>query len=119
MFVLYYDILTKGPTKFETEPCNTAQSTSLICGVFMLHNTLHNPLFEALPPLLKLTVSHCDDDGSSATRNLVNLLLKEIDRPSFAHSYTMARYLELLCVKSIHTHIETTTAKKHRMVVCN
>lgn len=72
----------------------------------MLRNTLLNPLFEALPPLLKISTDLDDNYSQTTTANIVNLLLREIDQQSLAHSYSMERYLELLCARSIHSDVE-------------
>lgn len=108
----FKNIMQDGQNVFEPTKDNYAQSTSLICGIFMLHNTLLNPLFEALPPLLKITSKQGDYFSSSSTKNIINLLLAEIERRSFGHGYMIERYLELLCAKSIHWYIETATDEK-------
>lgn len=89
-----------------------AQSTSLICGIFMLRDTLLNPLFEALPPLLKISTNQGDDYSQTTTAHIVNLLLREVDQQSLAHSYSMERYLELLCARSIHSYIESSLTEQ-------
>ena len=103
----FQKIMQGEPNIFKPTKDNYAQSTSLICGIFMLHDTLLNPLFEALPPLLKTTVKVGNYYSSSITENIIGLLLTEIDHPSFAHDYMIERYLELLCAKSIHSYIES------------
>ena len=99
-------IMQEGQNIFEPTKEGYAQSTSLLCGIFMLRNTILNPLFEALPPLLKINTGQGDYNSYSTTANIIKLLLKEIDQRSFAHSYIMERYLELLCAHSIQLHIE-------------
>lgn len=103
----FKNIMQGGQNIFEPTKDNYAHSTSLICGIFMLHNTILNPLFEALPPLLKITSRQGNYYLPSTTENIISLLLREIDQQSFAHSYMIERYLELLCAKSIHSYIET------------
>jgi AraC-like DNA-binding protein len=103
----FKDIMQGGQNAFEPTEENYAQSTSLLCGIFMLHDTRLNPLFGALPPLLKITSGRGMHYSSSTTGNIINLLLTEMDQPSFAHDYVVERYLELLCVKSIHSYIES------------
>ncbi len=83
------------------------QSTSLLCGVFQLQDTTHNPLFEALPSLLKLSTKHVDGYSYSTTKSIIELLLSEIAHPSFSHGYIVERYLELLCAKSICSYVES------------
>lgn len=100
-------LLQHGQNIFEPSPEDHAQSTTLICGIFMLHDTFLNPLFEALPALLKISIGQGKDYTLSTTASIVNLLLKEINQRSLAHSYMTERYLEILCAKSIRLYIET------------
>ncbi len=101
--------IMQGENIFKPSADSYAQSTSLICGVFMLQNTHLNPLFEALPPLLKISSRLNNAYSSSTTASIINLLLAEIEQPSFVHEYVVERYLELLCAQCIHFHIETMT----------
>lgn len=86
---------------------NKAQATSLICGIFTLHNTQLNPLFEALPPLLKVNLKQGDYHSLSTTNSIIKLLVNEFDNPSFSHSYMVERYLELLCAQSMQSYIHS------------
>ncbi len=83
-----------------------AQSTSLLCGVFQLQDIMRNPLFEALPSILKLSTTRRGSYSQSAAKNIIELLLSEITQPSYSHGYIVERYLELLCAKSICSYIE-------------
>jgi AraC-like DNA-binding protein len=103
-------IMQGGENIFQPTKDNYAQSSSLICGIFMLHNTHLNPLFEALPPLLKISSRQGNAYFSSTTASIIDLLLTEIKQPSFIHDYIIERYLELLCAKCIHSYIETAPA---------
>ncbi len=103
----FKNIMQGGQNIFQPTKDNYAQSTSLICGVFMLHNTNLNPLFEALPPLLKISSRQDNDYSPSTTASIISLLLREIKHQSFAYDYIIERYLELLCAKCIHSYIET------------
>ncbi len=103
----FKDIMQGGQNIFQPTEDNYAQSTSLICGIFMLHNTHLNPLFEALPPLMKISSKQSDSYFSSSTASIIGLLLSEIEQQSFVHDYILERYLELLCAKCIHSYIET------------
>ncbi len=105
-------IMQTGLNIFKPTQDTYPQSTSLICGIFMLRDTLRNPLFEALPPLLKITTDQSDNYSQATTANIVNLLLKEMDQQSLAHSYSVERYLELLCARSIHSYLETLPAEQ-------
>jgi len=42
-----------------------------------------------------------------STQNIIDLLLTEVTKPSFSHSYVVERYLELLRAKSICSYINT------------
>ena len=104
--------IMEGNNPFKPTSENDAQSTSLICGIFMLHNTYLNPLYEALPSLLKISIAPGDGNSFSSTASIVNLLLTEISQKSFAYNYMIERYLELLCAKAIRLHIESTSEKE-------
>lgn len=109
--VLPFDVLMHtGENKFKPAEENEPQSTSLLCGVFQLNNTTCNPLFEALPPLLKLSTKHRGESAHPSIKTLINLLLSEIAYPSYAHEYIVGRYLELLCAHSIGAYIESNRA---------
>ena len=97
----FIEIMQAGDNIFEPEPAALAQSTSLICGIFMLHNTFLNPLFEALPALLKVTKNAGRYYTVSTTTAIIDLLQKEMDQQSSVHEFIIARYLELLCAKTI------------------
>jgi AraC-like DNA-binding protein len=109
----FNNILQTGENIFKPTTETYPQSTSLICGIFMLRDTLLNPLFEALPPLLKISTNQGDDYSQTTTAHIVNLLLREIDQQSLAHSYSMERYLELLCARTIHAYIENFPADQN------
>ncbi len=89
---------------------NELQSTSLLCGVFQLHNTTCNPLFEALPPVLKLSTKHTGQNPHPSIKAIIDLLLSELAHPSYAHDYIVGRYLELLCANSIGAYIQSSNA---------
>ena len=93
------------PTR-EQEP----QSTSLLCGVFQLQHTTRNPLFEALPPILKLSTRNPGQNSQPAIKAIIDLLLSELATPTYAHEYIVGRYLELLCANSIGAYIESSKA---------
>ena len=92
---------------FEPTTENKTQATSLICGIFTLHNTQLNPLFEAMPPLLKVSLEQGDYRSISTTNYIIKLLVNELEQPSFSHSYMVERYLELLCAQSMQTYVQS------------
>lgn len=103
-------LMQTGQNIFKPAAENESQSTSLLCGVFQLNNTTRNPLFEALPPILKLTTKHTGENAHPSIKTLINLLLSEITHPSYSHEYIVGRYLELLCAHSIGSYIESNKA---------
>ena len=103
----FQNLMQGNKNVFEPTTENKAQSTSLICGIFTLHNTLLNPLFEAMPPLLKVNLEQGDYRSLSTTNNIIKLLVNELEQPSFAHSYMVERYLELLCAQSMQTYVQS------------
>jgi len=86
--------------------------TQLICGVFMMQDTDLNPLFDALPPLMKVSTITTNDSTGVSANNIIDLLLAEIDKSSFSHQFMIERYLELLCAMAINRYIETATMTK-------
>ncbi|VAW59525.1 hypothetical protein MNBD_GAMMA11-2908 [hydrothermal vent metagenome] len=100
----FMQIMQEGENIFKPDKETFAQSASLICGTFMLHNTFLNPLFESLPPLLKVTKKQGNYYDVSTTATIIELLQKEIDQYSCAHGFIIARYLELLCAKTIQQY---------------
>jgi len=86
--------------------------TQLICGVFMMQDTDLNPLFDALPPLMKVSTITTNDATGVSANNIIDLLLAEIDKSSFSHQFMIERYLELLCAMAINRYIETAKMTK-------
>lgn len=86
-----------------------ARGASLLCGIFLLHDTLLNPLYAALPPLLRTSVSRPGEfhNLSGAAR----LLAQEVDRKSFGGVYIVERLLEVFCAEAIRAHIEATPSQ--------
>lgn len=105
--VPFKKIIESRQNTFRPTKENYAQSTSLICGIFMLHDTLLNPLFESLPPLMKTSMGQGQDYSFSSAARIANLLLNEINQQLFARSYMIERYLELLCGTLIRLYFDT------------
>ena len=82
------------------------RGASLLCGVFLLHDTLLNPLFAALPPLLRTSVSQPGEFHNLS--GVARLMAQEIDRKSLGGGYIVERLLEALCAEAIRAHIATT-----------
>lgn len=85
---------------------NGERSTSLMCGVFLLHDTLFNPLIAALPPLLHTSVSRSGEFHNLS--GVARLMAQEIDRKSFGSGYMVERLVEVLCAEAIRAHIEAS-----------
>ncbi|MBI3651601.1 MAG: AraC family transcriptional regulator [Acidobacteria bacterium] len=98
-------ILAGGGNVFRPGKSLQARGASLMCGVFLLHDTFLNPLFAALPPLLRANVAH--PGGFNSLSGLAHLMAQEIDRKSLGSGYVIERLLEALCAEAIRSHIET------------
>lgn len=102
--------LTGGGNAFRPAEKNRARSVSLLCGVFLLHDTHLNPLFAALPPLLHASVSRSRDAYSLS--GVASLMAQEINQKSFGTGYVVERLLELLCAEAIRSYMETIHHQK-------
>lgn len=91
---------------FQPDKTNRDRSTSLVCGIFLLRDTVLNPLFATLPPLLHTVVSR--PDGLPTLSGVADLLVREVNRQTPGSRYAVERLLELLCAEAIRSHVETT-----------
>ncbi|MBI3606949.1 MAG: AraC family transcriptional regulator [Nitrospirae bacterium] len=98
-------LLTGDGNVFRPGERNRTRSTSLMCGVFLLHDTHLNPLFAALPPLLHASVSH--PSGFHNLSGVAGLMAHEMSERSVGSGYVIERLLELLCAEAVRSHIET------------
>ena len=98
-------LLKGGKNAFRPSEQNRARCTSLLCGVFLLHDTHLNPLFAALPPLLHASLSR--PSGFHNLTGVAELMAQEMSRRSFGSGYVVERLLELLCAEAVRSHIET------------
>lgn len=94
---------------FRPDGRNLARSTSLLCGVFLLHDTRLNPLFAALPPLLRASVSSAGRFHNLSS--VVQLMSKEVEQKSFGGGYVVERLLEVLCAEAVRSHFEIISPK--------
>lgn len=78
--------------------------TDVICGVFLLRNTRHNPLVNALPSLVKIDIQ--GEQSSSTLQQLNALLNAEISTSRNAQSYMLERILEMLYAEAIRIFSE-------------
>jgi len=89
---------------FDAPQSNAAGHTEVVCGVFMLRNTHHNPLINDLPDFMLVDIQ---EHKSSSTMQLLNQIMNtEIDQPRNASSYMLERVLELLYAESIRLYSE-------------
>jgi len=98
-------LLTGGINPFQPDENNRARSTSLMCGVFMLHNVELNPLFSSLPSVL-----HASAQRSGRLTNLptvLNWMAQEADQMTSGSTYVVERLLELLCAEVLRAHLES------------
>ncbi len=98
------EIMKVGGNVFIPDKGEQAPSTSLICGVFLLHDSLLNPLLSALPNVLKFSVNN--QNKHPRLYGVINLMSQEFNRTSAGSSYVLQRYLEILCTEAIRSHID-------------
>jgi len=77
----------------------TAMSTSLVCGVFLMHDVRFNPLFGALPPVLHAPIAV--PTAGYVARGVADMLVAEVGPGGGRRSWVVGRLLELLCVEAI------------------
>lgn len=97
-------LLAGGENTKRPEVTGRARGASLLCGAFLLHDTFLNPLFAALPPLLRTTVSRSGEFHNLS--GVARLMAQEIDRKSIGGGYIVERLLEALCAEAIRAHVE-------------
>lgn len=107
--VPFQELMGGDNTVFEPDEVDDASCTSLVCGVFLLHDTLLNPLLAALPSILKFNI----DSPAKSPRvyGVVNLLIQEFETVSSGNSYVIQRYLEILCAEVIRLHVSRIPQK--------
>lgn len=101
------DLLIAGNNPFRPAPDGAKRSTSLLCGVFIMHNFELNPVFSALPPLLH--VSALRPGNLHYLPVVLDWLGREIAQPT-ACTYVIDRLLELLCADALRAYLETAPA---------
>lgn len=94
---------------FQPHDTNRDRSTSLICGIFLLHDTLLNPLFTSLPSFLHASMSRID--GLPSLFGVANLLVQEVNHNEPGSHYHVERLLELLCAEAIRSYLKRTSEK--------
>ncbi|HEY8097938.1 MAG TPA: AraC family transcriptional regulator [Methylobacter sp.] len=104
------DLLTGSKNPFQPEAGHQVRSSSLMCGVFMMHNVKLNPLFASLPPLF-----HASALRSGSLHNLpevLNWMTQETGQMQLGSTYVIDRLLELLCIEILRSHMESAASTK-------
>ena len=99
------ELLKGGANPYSPKATGRPPGTSLLCGTFMLRHTALNPLFTALPQLLRATLSRPGELHNLA--GVSRMMAEEIDRKSLGGGYIVERLLEVLCAEAIRAHIAT------------
>lgn len=84
----------------------SALGVSLLCGVFMLHHTEFNPLFAALPSIMRVNLARPGKLHNLS--GVAHIMANEIERTTFGTGYIVERLLEVLCAEAVRAHIEAT-----------
>lgn len=100
----FQDIMAGAENIFLSDAGHDQPCVSLICGVFILHDTLLNPFFSALPEILKLNIS--DPDDHPRLYGVVNLLAQDIKQLNAGTGFVIERYLEILCAEAIRSYLD-------------
>jgi AraC-like DNA-binding protein len=97
-------LLAGGTNAQRPASSGNALGASLLCGVFMLHHTAFNPLFAALPPIMRVSLSRPGELHNLS--GVAHLMANEIERTNFGRGYIVERLLEVLCAEAVRAHIE-------------
>ncbi len=101
----FQDIMAGTDNIFKPDKNKKESSTSLVCGVFLLHDTRLNPLLAALPQILKLNVTKPSD--YPRLNGVINLMVQEFKNQTVGNSYVIERYLEILCAETIRAYVDS------------
>ena len=103
------ELMSGAANSFKPDESELGVSTSLICGIFFLKETLFNPLLLSLPSVLKVSIK---DNANNPRLYGVNALLKqEFKGKHVANDYVVSRYLELLCAEAIRSYVDELLPK--------
>lgn len=84
--------------------------TSLLCGVFLLSDTALNPMFAALPSVLRASI--CKDGALHNLTGVASLIADELDRCASVGGFIVDRLLEVLCAGAVRAHLESNSASR-------
>ena len=97
-------LLAGGQNLRRPDTAGRGAGASLLCGVFLLQHTAFNPLFAALPSVLRATLSRPGEFHNLS--GVARLMTEEVDRQSLGGGYIVERLLEVLCAEAVRAHIE-------------
>ena len=97
-------LLTGGANSQRPTNTEAPLGVSLLCGVFMLHHTELNPLFSALPSIMRVNLSRHGQMHNLS--GIAHIMANEIERSSFGAGYIVERLLEVLCAEAVRAYIE-------------
>lgn len=98
-------LLTGGFNTQRPNLTGSALGVSLLCGVFILHHTAFNPLFSALPSIMRVNLSRMGELHNLS--GVAHIMANEISRTTFGTGFIVERLLEVLCAEAVRAHIET------------
>ncbi|MEN8131458.1 MAG: AraC family transcriptional regulator [Pseudomonadota bacterium] len=103
-------LLTGGPNLQRADPGSVSDKTSLLCGAFLLRHSEFNPLFSALPSVMRASLSRAGEFNNLS--GVARLMAEEIDQRSLGGGYVVERLLEVLCAEAVRSHLETVSPDK-------
>lgn len=98
-------LLAGGPNLQHPDVTGRPASASLICGVFLLQHTEFNPLFAALPALMRASLSRPGELNNLS--GIARLMLEEIESGVLGGGYVIERLLEVLCAQAIRAYLQS------------
>ncbi len=100
-------LLAGGPNLQRADPGAASDTTSLLCGAFLLGHTEFNPLFSALPPVMRASLSRAGEFNNLS--GVARLMAEEIDQRALGGGYVVERLLEVLCAEAVRSHLESVS----------
>jgi AraC-like DNA-binding protein len=98
------NLLAGGRNLRRPDTLDSSAGAALLCGVFLLHNTAFNPLFAALPAVLRTALSRQGELHNLS--GVARLMAGEMDRRLPGGGYIVERLLEVLCAEAVRAHME-------------
>lgn len=98
-------LLAGGPNLQHPDVTGRPAGASLICGVFLLQHTVFNPLFAALPALMRASLSRPGQLNNLS--GIARLMLEEIEGGVLGGGYVIERLLEVLCAQAVRAYLQS------------